>query len=291
MEFQKVDVQEIHDANRGLLISRQLGILATTMKAAHDQNQSSYVPDKIQLFDILKTVEKLIFFVLKTNLSPHTSDEEYATGNTSLNFEESCQTVNNLSRFINFPDLAHQQVLCEQGVLAKVFCILNILTGALKKLKDENLSSTVKRTESGLQRWNKVRKSFVGDANTTLAPTLSVMKMALQESDRHRGKDVQSLCQVLFLAVSAISSCNQKAEISASKWMSFMLQSLLTGLEDLGAEGCLTRMLGHNKHLLHHVVSEKHIKLIVKVGHAPHTSYCFCAFTKKFTSVHLSHIV
>ena len=47
--------------------------------------------------------------------------------------------------------------------------------------------------------------------------------------------------------------------------MSFMLETLLNGFTDLGADECLTRMLDHNEYLLHHLVTRKHIQLIVKV--------------------------
>ena len=261
MEFQKVDRHEIHDAVRGLVISRQLDFLATKMKAQHDQKPTSYKLAKSQLFAILASVEKVILFALKTNLSSHIREGQ-TKGSTSHNFRQSCQTIKNLSHFINFPDSAHQQVLCEQGVLEKLFGILHILTGILKRLK-EQYDRSRKQSKPSIKRWNKLRKSVLGVRFNN-----NVMKMAQQQSNRQRTEDVRSLCQVMFLAVSAICSRNKKTEIYASKWMSFMLQSLLKGLEDLGAEACLARMLDHNDYLLYHVVSEEHIKLIVKVGHA-----------------------
>lgn len=261
MEFQNVERREINDAVRGLVISRQLDFLATTMKADHDQKPNSYKPAKSQLFAILASAEKVILFALKTNLSAHIREGQ-TKGSTSYNFEQSCQAIKHLSHYINFPDSAHQQVLCEQGVLEKLFGILDILTGILKRLKGlvHDKSNSRKQHKPTTKQWSKVRQSIFGVAfNNT------VMKMAQQESNRQRTEDVRSLCQVMFLAVSAICSRNKKTEIYASKWMSFMLESLLTGLEDLGAENCLTRMLDHNDYLLHHVVSDQHVKLIVQL--------------------------
>ena len=91
------------------------------------------------------------------------------------------------------------------------------------------------------------------------------MMMSREKNNELHFEDVQSLCQILFLAITAICSHNPQAEISASREMSFILQTMLT-MPDLGADDCLTKILDHNEHLLRQKVTEDHVKLIVKVS-------------------------
>ena len=267
VELQQVDAQEINDVMQGLAISRQLGDLAATMKEAQERNPG-YVPSIPKLFAVLANVERVILFSLKTNLNPSIRNADQArlkrrSHSHRRNFHQFCDTLGELGHFMHRPHSAHQQILCEQGVLGTLFSILSVLTKTLQSLR-ANVPSLKTSAEQKVQRnnplrrWNKIRSS-VGHRQ------VSFTNIARQEHNKLRFGDVQSLCKLLFLAISAICSHNSQAEISASKWMSFMLETLLNGLTDLGADDCLTRMLDHNEYLLHHLVTRKHIQLIVQV--------------------------
>ena len=267
VELQRVDAQEINDVMQGLVISRQLGDLAATMKEAHEQNPG-YVPSIPKLFAVLANVERVILFALKTNLTPSIRNVDQArmkriSNSHRRNFHQFCDTLGKLSHFMHCPHSAHQQVLCEQGVLGTLFGILSVLTKTLQSLRTKvrslNKSAEQKvQHKDALWRWNKIRSHVANHQ-------FSFTNIARQKQNKLRFGDVQSLCKLLFLAISAICSHNSQAEISASKWMSFMLETLLNGFTDLGADECLTRMLDHNEYLLHHLVTRKHIQLIVKV--------------------------
>ena len=275
MDLLKVHPEEINAAMQGLVISRQLGALATRMQEAQ------YVPCLEDLFAVVANLEDVILFALKTNLPPTTRDTDLSAmhkrgaANNRQHFHECCQDIGHLDQFIHFPNTAHQQVLCEQGVLENVFRILKVMTETLKKLlkrvanslesEDKKVCKNLNRLRKSLtarkiikddaeaQHWNTVRKNY---------PTL--VKMAREESKKLRIEDFRALCQLLFLAITAIFSHNPQAEIAASQEMSFILETLLT-LPNLGADDCLTRMLDHNEYLLRNKVEKEHVELIVKV--------------------------
>ena len=254
----------------GLIISRQLSALASAMQEA------DYAPSLEDLFVVVANVEKVILFALKTNLPPTIKDTDLSRihegGSVSSNwhyFHKCCKNIALLHQFMHFPNAAHQQVLVEQGVLEHVFSILKVLTETLKKLcksfgsledhdkalkKSSEDHNKTTRTHTPAYYWAAVRKNY-----------RSIVKMARAESNKLYFGDVRQLCQLLFLAITAIFSKNREAEISASKEMSFILETLLT-LPDLGANDCLTRMLDHNEYLLRNKVEKEHVELIVKVS-------------------------
>ena len=269
MELQRVDAKEIDAAMEGLIISRQLSALASAMQEAE------YAPSLEDLFVVVANVEKVILFALKTNLPPTIKDtdlsriHERGSASNWHHFHKCCKNIALLHQFMHFPNAAHQQVLVEQGVLENVFSILKVLTETLKKLRKsfgslEDHDKALKKSSEDHNKkahahtpayyWAAVRKNYH-----------SIVKMAQEESNKLHFGDVRQLCKLLFLAITAIFSENREAEISASKEMSFILETLLT-LPDLGADDCLTRMLDHNEYLLRNKVTTHHVKLIVQVS-------------------------